>query len=338
MPRAIPTRVTMMDVARRAGVSQPLVSLVIAGNPRARVADATRERILQAARELGYRPNVIARSLVQRRAYAIGLIIPDLGNPFFADVVRGAERVAADQGYALLFCDAADVGVERHVEALRSRQIDGVIMDATGAASLGDGALAGLNVVLIDEPSARFRGVASDALGAGQLAAAHLLGLGHRRLGFLGPASDTWAFRMRERGFVAALRAVGIALESPHLRRAAPTVEGGKAAMRALLATPVASRPTAVFCANDLMALGAIKACVRARIGVPGEMSVMGCDDIEAARLVTPELSTVTVPARELGARAARMLFRVLEGEAPRPARPLPVALAARGTTAQAPS
>ncbi len=331
---AVPGRVTMVDVARRAGVSQPLVSLVIGGNPRARVADATRQRILDAARELGYRPNVIARSLVRGRAYAVGLIIPDLGNPFFADVVRGAERVAADQGYALLLCDAADVGIERHLETLRARQIDGVIMDALGAASLEADAVAGLNIVLVDEPGAAFHGVASDALAAGRLAARHLLDLGHRRFGFLGPASDIWAFRMRERGFVQELRAAGIAIDSPHFRRAAPTVEGGREAMRTLLGLP--NRPTAVFCANDLLALGALKSCARSRVGVPETMSIMGCDDIEAARLVTPELSTITIPARELGARAARMLIRLLDGESIRPAKPLPVALASRGTTGAA--
>ena len=336
-PTPVPiSRVTMMDVARRAGVSQPLVSLVIGGSPRARVADATRERILEAARELGYRPNVIARSLVRGRAYAIGLIIPDLSNPFFVDVVRGAERVAADQGYAVLFCDAADLGAERHIEALRARQVDGVIMDAMGAASLEQGALAGLNVVLIDEPVAAFHGVASDAVEAGRLAAKHLLDLGHRRFGLIGPASDVWAFRMRERGFVQQLRSAGISLESEQLRRAIPTVDGGRGAMRALLALP--KRPTAVFCANDLLAVGALKACARAGVRVPDDLSVMGCDDIEAARFITPELSTVTIPARELGARAARMLFRLLNGETARSTKPLAVTLAARGTTAKAPA
>ena len=105
--------------------------------------------------------------------------------------------------------------------------------------------------------------------------------------------------------------------------------------MRALLGQP--ERPTAVFCANDLMALGALKACARAGIGVPSQMSIMGCDDVEAARFVTPELSTITISARELGARAARTLFKLLNGEAVRAARPLPVTLAARGTTGKAP-
>jgi DNA-binding LacI/PurR family transcriptional regulator len=171
---------------------------------------------------------------------------------------------------------------------------------------------------------------------AGRLAARHLLDLGHRTFGFMGPASDVWAFRMRERGFVQQLRTAGVALESDQLRRATPTVDGGRAAMRSLLA--LGKRPTAVFCANDLMAVGALKVCARAGVRVPEEVSVMGCDDIEAARFITPELTTVTIPARELGARAARMLFRLLNGENARSTRPLAVTLAARGTTGKAPA
>ena len=326
----------MRDVARRAGVSQPLVSLVIAGNPAARVAETTRQRILDAARELGYHPNVVARALVRGRSFAVGVIIPDLRNPFFADVVSGAERVAAAAGYAVLFCDAMEGSVERHVEALRARQIDGIILDAVGAASLAEGTLADLNVVLIDHPSEALHGVTSDAEGAGRLAAEHLLDLGHRHLAFLGPGSDVWAFRMRERGFVRGLRDAGLRLASDDLRRAPPTVQGGRAAMTQLLALP--SRPTAVFCANDLMAIGALKACAAAGVAVPAELSVMGCDDIESARFLTPELTTVAVPGRELGARAARQLLQLLDGVAVRASRPLPVRLAARGTTGPAPS
>lgn len=321
----------MVDVARRAGVSQSLVSLVIAGNTSVRVAEATRTRILKAARDLGYRPNVVAQALVRRRSYAIGLIIPDLRNAFFADVVSGAERVAASEGYAVLFCDAVGVPAEQHLEALRARQIDGVIIDAMGAASLNEGALAGLNVVLIDEPSDAILGVTSDAEGAGRLAAEHLLKLGHLHIGFLGPASEVWAFRMRERGFLQALRRAGITIAPQDLRRAPPTVDGGRTSIRALLGQP--ERPTAVFCANDLMALGALKACASMGIEVPSQLSVVGCDDIETARLVSPELTTIAVPARELGARAARMLLRLLDGESVRPAKALPVRLVVRGTT-----
>ena len=327
---------TSRDVAARAGVSQPTVSLVLSRNPNARVAPATRERVLKAAAELGYRPNVVARSLVRRRSYALGVIIPDVGNQFFADVVSGAERVATEEGYALFLCEQRGAPLEKHIDALRARQVDGVIIDAAGASALAPSSLAGLNVVLVDEPGERWPGVASDAEGAGRLAAEHLLALGHRRIAFIGPSADVHGFRMRERGFVRALGAAGVALRSAWLRRAPATLDGGNAAMRALSALPGAERPTAVFCGNDLLALGAHKACTQLGVAIPAAMSIVGCDDIAFARLVTPELTTVAIPARELGARAARLLLREIEGtaETGKKRRPLPVQLVVRGTTA----
>src|SRR5688500_2379873 len=234
--------VTTHDVARRAGVSQATVSLVLGGNPRARVSAQTRERVVRAAGELGYRPNILARGLVQRKSYAIGVMVPDLSNPFFLDVVTGVQRVAAEAGYAVLPGDVREVSPQRHLEALLARQVDGIILDGFGALALQEGALGGVKVVLVDEPSERWPGVASDALGAGRLAAEHLLALGHTRLAFAGPASDVHGLRMRERGFFQALRQAGIALPTERLRRVPPTVSGGLAAMRSLRALPPAQR------------------------------------------------------------------------------------------------
>ena len=328
-------RVTTHDVARKAGVSQATVSLVLGGNPRARVSASTRERVMHAAGELGYRPNMLARALVQRKSYTIGVMVPDLSNPFFMDVVAGVQRVAAEAGYVVLPGDVRETSPARHLDALRARQVDGVVLDGFGALALPESELAGLKVVLVDEPSERFPGVASDAPQAGRLAAEHLLALGHTRLGFGGPASDVYGFRMRERGFFQALRAAGLALSSDRLRRVPPSVAGGLQAMRALLSLPEADRPTAVFCATDLLAAGALKTCLTAGLAVPGEMSIVGCDDIELARVLTPELTTVRIPSRELGARAARLLIKQLddEGWTPRPGKPLPVRLVVRGTT-----
>src|SRR5215207_9535176 len=129
-------RVTTHDVAARAGVSQPTVSLVLSRNPTARVAADTRQRVLKAAEELGYQPNVVARSLVRRRSYAIGLVVPDLANQFFAHVVSGAQRVAVEEGYAVLLCEQSTTGIDQHLEALRARQVDGLILDAAGASAI----------------------------------------------------------------------------------------------------------------------------------------------------------------------------------------------------------
>ncbi len=331
--RAHPAAPTANDVAARAGVSQPTVSLVLSRNPKARLSASTRERVFRAAAELRYRPNVVARGLVRRRSFALAVLVPDVSNPFFAAVLSGAERVASEAGYAIFLCEARNRPPEYYLQNLRARQIDGVIMEAAGAAAVPAESLVGINVALVDEPSERLPGVASDALGAGAAAADHLLALGHRRLGFMGPAADVHAFRMRERGFVGRLRAAGITMDSNLLRRAPPTVAGGHDAMRALLALD--TRPSAVFCANDLMALGAYQASARARIAIPSELSIVGCDDIEMAQVVTPPLTTVTVPARELGARAARLLVRQIEGAQPKQqTKPLPVRLVVRGSTA----
>lgn len=337
MSRQSGERVTMRDVAERAGVSQPTVSLVLNENPDARVADETRERVRAAARELGYRPNLLARGLARRRSYSLGVIVPDLSNPFFADVVSGTERVAAEEGYGVLLCETRHVTLERHLESLRGRQVDGIIMDAQRPEILDQLELEGLNVMLIDEPSERWPGVASDAREAGRVAARHLLDLGHRRLAFLGPARETHAFRERERGFVAELRDAGLSLRSEWFRRVPPTVSGGREGIRALAG--LRDVPTGVFCVIDLLGVGALKECLSTGWAVPGSLSLVGCDDVELARLVTPELTTVEIPAREMGARAARGLIRRLEGE-DLPAgrsRPLPVTLRVRGTTGPAP-
>ena len=304
-------RVTTHDVAKRAGVSQPTVSLVLSRNVNARVSAETRERVLEAARELGYVPNVVARSLVRSRSYAIGIIVPDLRNPFFAEVVSGAERVASEAGYAVLLCETREIPLDRHIQTLLERQVDGMMMDAIGASSLPIAMVNRVNLVLIDEPPDRWPGVASDAIGAGRLAAQHLLDLGHREFGFLGPATNVHAIRMRERGFMQTLAANGIRIDSTMLRRVAATAAGGQRGMRALL--DLKRPPTAVFCINDLVAAGALKVCSIDGVRVPGEMSIVGCDDIELATLLMPELTTIAIPARELGARAARLLLQALQ-------------------------
>lgn len=344
-PRVEPPRfkrVTTHDVAKRAGVSQPTVSLVLSRNTNARVSPETRERVLAAARDLGYVPNVVARSLVRSRSYAIGVIVPDLRNPFFADVVSGAERVVSEAGYAVLLCETREIPRDRHIQALLERQVDGIMVDAIGASSLPQAMMTGVNLVLIDEPPDKWPGVASDAAGAGRLAAEHLFSLGHLRFGFLGPATNVHAIRMRERGFVAALGARGIRLDSGSLRRVPATAAGGQVGMRALL--DLNHPPTAVFCTNDLVAAGALKVCSIDGVHVPNEMSIVGCDDIELASLLVPELTTIAIPARELGARAARLLLQAIHGPesekppATRIPKMLPSRLVVRGSTAPPPA
>jgi LacI family transcriptional regulator len=288
---------------------------------------------LRIAEEIGYRPNRLAQGLVRRRSFALGVIVPGFDNPFYTSILSGAERVAAEAGYAVLFCEAGHVDAVQHLEALRDRQIDGVIIAGIAANTLPQRALEDLNVVLINQPSDRYPTVAGDSHKAGELAAEHFLSLGHRRVAFIGPANSIPAYRFRERGFVKTLRAAGVSMPSDYLRRDAATIAGGFAAMRSLLA--MNDNPTAVFCANDLMALGAHKACGAAGVQLPRYVSLLGCDDIEMDTLVTPELSTIAVPQRELGARAVRLLLKQIDqdGAMPPSSQLLPVRLIVRGTT-----
>ena len=324
--------ITVHDVAKRAGVSQPTVSLVLSGHPTARVAPATRERVRKPAEELGYRPNVVARGLQQRRSFALGLIVPDLRNPFSIDLVSGAERVAAEEGYAVLLCDARERSIEDHIEALESRWIDGVIVEPATAA-VAQMALR-RNLVVINEPSADNPTVMADMESAGRFAARHLLDLGHRAIGFVGPASDLFRYRAMERAFVRTLREADAQIESEWMRRTPASARGGEAAATAIAS--LSQRPTAVFCANDLIAIGAMKSFAARKVRVPEDMSVIGCDDIEMAALVQPELTTIALPARELGARAARIVIRDITGvRQERHPRPLPARLVVRGSTAR---
>jgi LacI family transcriptional regulator len=329
--------VTSHDVAKLAGVSQTTVSLVFSGSAAGtRVGPATRARVLDAARTLGYEPNAVARALVQGRSRSVGIAVPTLRDPFFLDVVSGAQRVLRAEGYAVLLAEADEsASMTSAIALFRARQIDGLLIDPVGLSAVDPSALQGAPVVLIDDQSDRWPGVRADAERAGRIVAEHLLALGHRRLGFLGPLTEMPSAARCERGFARVLREAGVAPRSAHVRRVPATVEGGKAGMQALLA--LAERPTAVFCANDLIALGALKSCVRAHVHVPDEMSIVGCGDIESATLVTPELTTVNLRPLEVGARAARLLLELVDGAPPRAMKPLPVELVVRGTTAPPP-
>ena len=338
VPNRISTaRVTAADVARKAGVSQPTVSLVLSKNPTARVAKATRDRVLAVAKELGYRPNRLAQGLVHQRSFALGVIVPGFANPVYANIVSGAERVASEQGYAVLLCETEQVNAEQHLQALIDRQVDGVVIAGVAGTTLPTEDLARLNVVLVNQPADGHSAVASDSLGAGRIAARHLIDLGHSRIAFIGPSTSLPAYRLRERGFGEELRAAGITPASDYWRRADANVAAGAAAMRALL--DLAIPPTAVFCATDVIALGAHKEASRAGLRLGVELSIMGCDDIEMATLVSPELTTIRTPQRELGARAVRMLIQRIESESEvEPAvQILAVKLVRRGSTGRPP-
>ncbi|MEE1929167.1 LacI family DNA-binding transcriptional regulator [Streptomyces sp. TRM 70351] len=328
-------RPTSRDVARAAGVSQATVSLVLGGKWHGRVSPGTAETVRAAARDLGYRPNLTARSLRLGRTRTALLVVPALTNEFFARVYAGAARVAAEHDAGVvLYPSPEGTGPARDpFESARSA-LDGVIASSMAADALGALHDGGLPLVMLDSnpkaPSAAAT-VNLDLADGMRQTAGHLLGLGHRRITHLSAGVDSWTFDVRARALDAALSGVpDVAAE----RVAADelSVAGGvRAAGRALSAAPA---PTALVCDDDLLAAGACKAARRLGLRVPEDVSVTGFDDLALATAVEPELTTVRLPAEEVGAAGMRALVSVLDGRAARTTT-LPVTLVVRGSTAR---
>ncbi len=339
--------VTIADVARRAGVSTATVSRVLAGLGGA--AATTRERIKAAAIELDYRPSSVARSLKLRTTKTFGLIITDIENPYFPQLVRAVEDAAHSEGYALMLCNAADDPDREsfYLDLLVDRRVDGVII---AASSLGERHRAWLRdpplpVVLVNTLArgVRLPSIASDNRGGGRLAAEHLIELGHRHLGVLTAGPRNADAPLRLAGARDALRAAGLNVAGLAIAVGEPGVVGGEAAMAEVLEH--SPEVTAVIAYNDLMAIGAMRA-VRARGHVvPTDMSVVGFDGVDLAAYVEPPLTTIRQSTADLGRLAVRRLTdllrkpdvrdgasRATDGAPPRIV--VPVRLEARGSTA----
>ena len=310
---------TIGDVARRARVSTATVSRVLAGLGGARAE--TRERVLDAARELDYRPSAVARSLKLRTTQTLGLIITDIENPFFPQLVRAVEDVAREHGFALLLCNAAD-DPEReasYLDLLVDRRVDGVVIAVSGLGTRHREWLAEapLPVVLVNSvaPGLPHPSIASDNVDGGRQAAAHLLHLGHRRIGVLtaGPRNADAPARMA--GVRHAIEQSGMDPDAVPIVVGEPGVVGGEAALSRLLAD--APETTGVVAYNDLMAIGAMRAIRASGRTVPGHVSVVGFDDVAIAAYTDPPLTTIVQAIGELGRWAVeRLVERLADGAA----------------------
>ncbi|MFD4030858.1 LacI family DNA-binding transcriptional regulator [Streptomyces sp. NPDC058637] len=332
-----PPRPTSRDVARAAGVSQATVSLVFGGKWRGRVSGATAERVRDSARELGYRPNLAARSLRLGRTRTALLVVPALTNEFFARVYTGAAAVAAEHEFGVVLYPSPDgTGPARDPFASARAALDGVIASSMAADALGALRNADLPLVMLDSDP-RDHGTAARvnleiADGMRQVAE-HLLHLGHRRFVHLASAVDTWTFAVRARALADAVRAVPGA--TVHRVTAPLDVRAGREAAEAVLASP-GPPPTAIVCDDDILAAGACKAVRRRGLRVPDDISVTGFDDLALATAVEPELTTVRLPAEQVGERGMTALLAVLDGRRTEQAA-LPVHLVVRGSTAPPP-
>ena len=330
-------RVTSRDVAHAAGVSQAAVSLVLGDKWRGRVSPAKAEAVRAAARELGYRPNLAARSLRMGRTRTVLLVVPALTTEFFARVYTGAARIAADHGFGVvLYPSPEGIGPARDPFDSASATLDGVIASSMAADALTPLRAAGLPLVMLDSDPRDDRATATVNLdiadGVRQLTA-HLAALGHRRITHLAADVDSWTFTLRARAVDAAVGAIpgGVLRRAP----GALSVDAGLRTAHAALTAP-GPRPTALLCDDDIIAAGACKAVRRLGLRVPEDVSVTGFDDLALAVAVEPELTTVRLPAEEFGEAGMRALMTVLDGgRAETPT--LPVALVTRGSTAPPP-
>ncbi|MFJ3619310.1 LacI family DNA-binding transcriptional regulator [Streptomyces iakyrus] len=328
------TRPTSRDVAQAAGVSQAAVSLVLGDKWRGRVSQATAERVREAARDLGYRPNLAARNLRLGRTRTVLLVVPALTTEFFAGVYTGAARVAAEHGFGVvLYPSPEGIGPARDPFASAQAALDGVIASSMAADALTAIRGEALPLVMLDSDPDGSLGAATvnlDIADGVRQAVAHLLALGHRRFLHLAADVPSWTFEVRARELAARLSEVpGTSVRTA---RAPISIEGAVAAAQAALAAPGA-HPTAVICDDDQLAAGTYKAARRLGLRIPDDLSVTGLDDLALATAIDPELTTVRLDAELFGERGMGALLAVLEGREPESG-DIPVQLVVRSSTA----
>ncbi len=318
-------RVTSIDVARKCGVSQSTVSLVFSGKAKGRISARTEAAVRSAAEELGYRPNAAARALKTGAARAIVLVVPDITNPFFGGLLRGAQTAARAAGYAVALIDTDNDREwgSASAEALRAGLADGLLLFEVDPPPFSEG---GEPIVVIESESRGHPSARLDVEGGSDAALRHLLDLGHRRIGHLGAVFDLPTFAARA-------AAVERLVEGPVVRA---TTDLGidpahEAALELLRAHPDV---TALFCDDDVIASGAYLAARELGLRIPEDLSVVGFDGLDIGRVLDPPLTTIIADGAELGRVAFELLAALLAGKRPR-SRVVEVSLAVRGSTAR---
>lgn len=311
--------VTIKEVARLAGVSTATVSRTLAAPDK--VAKVTRERVMRAVRDSGYVPNTLGRNFRQRRSNLVLVLVPDISNPFFSSIIRGIERVAGEQGYRILLGDTQyNASRQRdYSELVTQRQADGIIclgMDIPFSYRKGrksiDPAWPPFVMACEYDGQIPVPTVCIDNEAAALAAVGELIALGHRNIAFINGPEASPICRDRLAGYRRALTEAGITPRQPWWRHGDFSLASGHREMRRLLAQK--QRPSAVFCANDEMAMGAMRAAREAGLDLPGELSVMGFDDIDVAAYAWPSLSTVRQPRDAIGVQAMRLMLDLLQG------------------------
>ncbi len=303
------------DVARRAGVSVGTVSRVINNNPT--VAPAIRERVEAVIKELGYRPNTLARGLRSQRTHTLGLVIPDVTNPFFSELVKEIEQAAGRKGYSLILGNSGESrsAEQLYLGMLADRQVDGLII-VPGAGTKSISPPRDIAIVIVDRPLPHHPVVASDHRKGAEQAVERLIELGHRRIACIAGPQRLVVAVERYRGYKQVMQRYARPEDlenSGWVASANFDYDGGYRAAARLLATN--PRPTAIFASSDQHAIGALRAARDAGLEVPSDLSIIGFDDIPLASLVTPRLSTVAQPIAAISERAVAMVLQIHAGE-----------------------
>jgi LacI family transcriptional regulator len=309
------SRVTIAQVAMAAGVSPTTVSHVLSG--KRMVGAATRDRVQVAVRELGYRPNGVARNLRTRRSHVIAVIVPDITNPFYGMATRGLADAVEEAGFGTYVCntDAKFEREQKFLEDVLDRGVDGVVLASVDVTQqhLAEPSRYGTPVVCLGDSVELpdVDRVVPDDEGGSRAATSLLVDRGSSCIAMI--AGPPGAGVARIRGYRHALEQAGRSFDPALVREGGWTRQGGRDAMRALIGQGV--RPDAVFCANDLMAIGAMDVVHELGLRVPEDVALVGFDDVDAATLVSPTLTTVTNPAYEAGRDAGRLLVERMSGD-----------------------
>ncbi|MCS7058762.1 MAG: LacI family transcriptional regulator [Meiothermus sp.] len=330
-------KATLKDVAHLAGVSTVTVSNVI--NQRPNVSEKTRARVEQAIRELGYTANLAARSLAGGRTQTVGMLVPDLTTQFVGEIVRGTSDELRAVGMEMLISTASDIAREQQQVAFLQSLTDGLllILPQTPDRMLLAVEQAGVPVVVIDHRGQQILlpSVDVDNYTGARQAMAHLLELGHRRIGYVAGPKGFGASAARLKGYKEALATAGLPFDKSLVVQGTFQQPSGFAAGQHLFSLP--QPPTAVFAANDLMAFGVMEAAKQMGLRIPEDVSIVGFDDIPQASQVYPPLTTIRQPLYQMGVAAARLLVAMLRGVRPPTSRiTLSTELVVRSTTARA--
>ncbi len=300
----------MHDVARLAGVSIATVSAVL--NSTAVVSPRRAQKVREAMKALDYHADQVARSLKTGRSNVIGMIIPDVTNAFFPDVISGAEEVATRAGYSLILCNANEdpAQEQRQLSTLFSRRVDGVLIACSDSSTAYDSLMRRrFPIVFFDRIPRGFRGpaVATDNFAAGYQATRHLIELGHQRIAIIAGSMDLSPHACRSEGFRKAMQEAGFPVHDEYFRVGALRIDNGYQFGLELLGLP--GPPTAIFCSNNKMLLGLVRAIGELKVRCPGEVSIVGVDDFAWTENFNPKLTTVAQPAREIGRQAMELLL-----------------------------